>query len=305
MGETLQTTPAQHLEMLMARAQNPFDISDSVLARLDEAVLCQVEVHGLRHRSAPPSLRWCSYRHTFLLADGTSLTLWELRHETGSDGGESRFEIYEREEALRVSQRRARGLPPLSPLSGPAGPESPSGPVESAGPAVPAVDPHGRPAEAAPAPSPTDGDREWDRDTHGIADDRSDPLGRGFVDLLAAGAARIRPYAQGDSPDHARRLLRRAENTDRPGAETRRLLSTALRHDIVHVPRVCSRTPAPPVWCSLYEHAFLLADGREVSLYELEHNLAPGGRLVCEVYPDQAAAEGAARRHARERGIDL
>lgn len=111
---------------------------------------------------------------------------------------------------------------------------------------------------------------------------------------------RQREYSGSGSPEHARRLLRRAENPDCPGSETLRLLSTARGHEISWLPR--SRVADHPrhVWCSLYEHAFLLADGREVSLYELEHNVSGEGLLVSEVYARQDAAENAARLRARE-----
>lgn len=269
MGETLDTTPVRHLEMLLARAQNPFDVSDSVLGRLDDAVLCRVEARGRRHRNTPPpALRCSSYRHAFLLADGSSLSLWELRYESGDGGtdGEPLSEIYECEEALRVSQRRAH--------------RGPSG-----------VTPDGAPGGVPPEPPDDPG---WD----------AVPPDPGHLDLLTGGG-RLRPYAHGDSPDHARRLLRRAENPDRPGEETLRLLSTARGHDIAQVPRSHTCTPAHHVWCSVYEHAFLLADGREISLYELEHNLTGSGQLVCEVYLEEAVAELAARRRARDRGIEL
>ncbi|MGX9229595.1 DUF6227 family protein [Streptomyces albus] len=59
------------------------------------------------------------------------------------------------------------------------------------------------------------------------------------------------------------------------------------------------------MWCTVYQHAFLLADGREVSLYELEHNMTGSGRLVCEVYLDESVADQAAHRLAREHGLDL
>jgi hypothetical protein len=58
-------------------------------------------------------------------------------------------------------------------------------------------------------------------------------------------------------------------------------------------------------WCRFYEHAFLLAGGDEIILWELEHNLTVDGRLVCEVYLDEVSAELAADRHARALGVDL
>lgn len=41
---------------------------------------------------------------------------------------------------------------------------------------------------------------------------------------------------------------------------------------------------------SLYEHAFLLLDGSELSLWEIDHTRTPSGDPVCEVYASQDAA---------------
>jgi hypothetical protein len=104
-----------------------------------------------------------------------------------------------------------------------------------------------------------------------------------------------------DAWEHARRLLRRAANADRPGRALMRRLSRARAYDIERLPE-----PAGPLggggWCAIYEHAFLLDDDRELCLYELEHDLTPDGRLVCEVYADEASAARAARSHARALG---
>ncbi|MGD9483273.1 DUF6227 family protein [Streptomyces sp. TRM70308] len=108
-------------------------------------------------------------------------------------------------------------------------------------------------------------------------------------------------FPERDSADHARRLLRRAGNTDHPGDDALRLLSTAVRHDISRVAQPFG--PAGPnAFCSVYEHAFLLDDGREVSLFELEHDFTEDGRLVCEVYADAAGAAQAAERHVTAHG---
>jgi hypothetical protein len=107
-----------------------------------------------------------------------------------------------------------------------------------------------------------------------------------------------RAYPGRDTSEHARRLLRRAVNPDRPGEETLRLLAAARAYDIERLPEPRDRVTAPARWCSLYQHAFLLADDREVCLYELEHDATPDRRLVCEVYPDATAADRAARRLA-------
>lgn len=99
-----------------------------------------------------------------------------------------------------------------------------------------------------------------------------------------------RQYTEEHSADHAWRVLRRAENQDAPGERMRRLLLSAIGHDIAYVTgrhlRACGRV----VGWTLYEHAFLLATGEEVSLWEIEHTINPEGRPVCEVYEDERVA---------------
>ncbi|MFF8281543.1 DUF6227 family protein [Streptomyces albus] len=256
MGDEAHLTPAHHVQELLARAQNPFDVRDEVLERLRSAVMCHVELHGWRHRNTPqPTLRCSSFRHVFLLADGSSLPLWELRYDAPDATGEL-HEVYDDAEALRRSERRV----------------------------------HRR----------MGGSREPDR-----ADARSlTPFDRP-PGAAASRTTYTQEYADSDSAEHARRLLRRAENPDRPGEETLRLLSSALGHHIMHVPKPRAHPGDCQVWCTVYQHAFLLADGREVSLYELEHNMTGSGRLVCEVYLDESVADQAAHRLAREHGLDL
>ncbi|MEB8344274.1 DUF6227 family protein [Streptomyces endophyticus] len=108
-----------------------------------------------------------------------------------------------------------------------------------------------------------------------------------------------RAFGLGDpdnSVDHARRLLRRAENPDvttRPGPGTARLLQEACAHQITQA-----------FGCrvghgfTLYEHAFLLCDGCEISLWEVEHTATPDGRHMCEVYATQEAARAAMEHRA-------
>ncbi|TDC79775.1 DUF6227 family protein [Streptomyces hainanensis] len=104
-----------------------------------------------------------------------------------------------------------------------------------------------------------------------------------------------RAYPGADSRDHARRLLRRAVNEDRPGDEVVDLVTGARGYDIERLPELYPR-PDDGRWCALYEHAFLMADDTELCLYELEHDHTPDRRLVCEVYPDEITAGLAARR---------
>ena len=51
---------------------------------------------------------------------------------------------------------------------------------------------------------------------------------------------------------------------------------------------------------SLYEHAFLLPDGAEVSLWEVEHTDTPDGRHMCEVYDSEDTARLAMERRAAQ-----
>ena len=107
-------------------------------------------------------------------------------------------------------------------------------------------------------------------------------------------------YAAEDSADHARRLLRRAENTDRPGADTAALLTTASGHLITQAFGRPCRAGRAGLGFSLYEHAFLLRDGAEVSLWEVEHTATPDGRHMCEVYASEDAAREAMERRAAQ-----
>jgi hypothetical protein len=99
--------------------------------------------------------------------------------------------------------------------------------------------------------------------------------------------------------------VNRALNPDRPGEDVLGLLMTARAHDILRVPKPHGFARHSQIWCSLYEHAFLLENGGELSLWELEHNMTPDEHLVCEVYLEDWAAEQAADRHARALGVEL
>ncbi|MGK5530231.1 DUF6227 family protein [Streptomyces sp. URMC 129] len=131
--------------------------------------------------------------------------------------------------------------------------------------------------------------------------DRS--LGPDALTVLGVGIPGQRAYPGQDSSEHARRLLRRAVNADRPGEEILRLLSAARGYGIERLPEPRGHAGGGH-WCSLYEHAFLLDDDSELCLYELEHDRTADGGLVCEVYPDVLSAGRAAQRHARVRGGD-
>lgn len=106
-----------------------------------------------------------------------------------------------------------------------------------------------------------------------------------------------RAYTEGDSADHAWRLLRRAANPNAPGQEVRARLRAAMAHDISIVTRRSALIAGRLVSWSLYEHAFLLLDGSELSLWEIDHTRTPNGEPVCEVYTSQdAALDTAVRR---------
>lgn len=100
-----------------------------------------------------------------------------------------------------------------------------------------------------------------------------------------------------DSADHARRVLRRAENAAGWADRVRALLRSAVRHRTTLVTMRHGGGDEFLVEWSLYEHAFRLADGAELSLWEVEHSLPRDKCPVCEVYLDEAAARDSADRH--------
>ncbi|WP_338699256.1 DUF6227 family protein [Streptomyces sp. Q6] len=232
-----EAAPDDELARLLGRALNSFELPEETLRLLDTALAYDTSLHSAHHSAG---LHRETYRHTWLLADGSSRTLWELVHNTGRDGL-PQHEVYVTEDELHL----ATGRLPLPPEAAPAFDlQAPIAPVQ-----------------LAPVPP--------QRRTFGPADPDS-------------------------SVDHARRLLRRAENPDattRPGPGTARLLREACAHQITQAfGRRISHGFA------LYEHAFLLRDGCEVSLWEVEHTATPDGRHMCEVYLTQQAARAAIER---------
>lgn len=248
-------TPAEHLDGLLARAQNGFEIDETVITRLRDALMHQTELRSCRQCNEPPGpLGYTTFRHVFLLPDGSSAVLWELQHNTGPGDG-PQYEVYGDEDTLTQAERRA-----LLRTGG-------SGWADF------------------------DDERMW----------RPEELVRTPLPVET-----VRAYVADNSADHARRVLRRAENEDRPGEDVERLLETAFAHDIALAPKPRRRSSGTDTtWCRFYEHAFLLAGGDEITLWELEHNLTSDGRLVCEVYLDEGSAEMAADRRARARGVEL
>ncbi|MFI8189784.1 DUF6227 family protein [Streptomyces sp. NPDC085946] len=228
--------PEEHLARLLGRALNSFELPDETIRRLDCALAYDSSLHSAHHSAG---LHRETYRHTWLLADGSALTLWELVHNT-APGSEPQHEVYTDEEELRAATAQLP-LPPDAPAF-------------------------------------------------------ELPVTVQLSPVLAPRHA----YLTDDSADHARRLLRRAENPDRPGAETAALLATACAHRITQAfgrPRRAERTGLS---FSLYEHAFLLRDGSEVSLWEVEHTATPDGRHMCEVYVTEDTAREAMERRAAQ-----
>lgn len=232
-------SPEEHLARLLGRALNSFELPDETIRRLDCALAHDSSLHSA-HYSA--GLHRSTYRHTWLLADGCALTLWELVHNT-APGSDPQAEVYVDEEELRAATARL----PL-----------PSDTPEFELPVM---------VELAPVPETR------------------------------------HEYVLDDSADHARRLLRRAENPDPPGDELATLLlRTAFAHEITQAFGRPGRTGRGGPSFSLYEHAFLLTDGQEISLWEVEHTATPDGRHMCEVYASEDTARDAMERRAASRG---
>ena len=235
-------SPQEHLERLLGRALNSFDLPDEAIRRLDSALAYDSSLHSAHHSAG---LHRETYRHTWLLADASAVTLWELVHNTGP-GSPAQYEVYADEEEAGVATSRLP-LPPDTPAA------------------------------------------------------CEQPV---VLQLPAADEPR-HTYVPDDSADHGRRLLRRAENptgpgdTGRPGKEVERLLRSAFAHQITQAfGRPCLAGEAR--FCfSLYEHAFLLFDGSELSLWEVEHTVTPDKRHMCEVYVTEDAAREAMERRAR------
>ncbi|MFD4409786.1 DUF6227 family protein [Streptomyces sp. NPDC058466] len=232
-------SPEEHLARLLGRALNSFELPDETIRRLDCALAHDSSLHSAHHSAG---LHRETYRHTWLLADGSAVTLWELVHNT-APGSEPQHEVYVDEEELRAATARL----PL--------------PADTPDFELPVL------VQLSPIPEPR------------------------------------HAYVPDDSADHARRLLRRAENPDRPGAElTSLLLREAFAHQITQAFGRPCRAGQAGLCFSLYEHAFLLRDGQEISLWEVEHTATPDRRHMCEVYTTEDAARDAMERRAARLG---
>ncbi|MCX4526328.1 MULTISPECIES: DUF6227 family protein [unclassified Streptomyces] len=258
MSDPYETTEA-HLERLLGRALNSYDLEDRLVERLGTALAHSSSLYTTHHSPAAGLWRE-THRHTYLLADGGAVSLWELVYRLEGDRT-IRHEVFAGKAEACLAVARLFGEPPsrvARDLAPPAAEDSSEGDAA----ALSAL-------FAAPGRDP---------------------------------GARHRDYAVDDSADHARRVLRRAENADRPGEELARRLRSAYAHQITQAfggrPGLAGGRDAG---FSLYEHAFLLLDGSELSLWEVEHTATPDGRHMCEVYGTESAARGAMDHRSRVR----
>ncbi|MFI5759147.1 DUF6227 family protein [Streptomyces sp. NPDC051569] len=277
MNDPYETTET-HLARLLGRALNSFDLPDALIEQLDNALahassLCSAHHSAGLHRE--------TYRHTYLLTDGSALSLWELVHNTGRDGTRL-HELYVEESEAQLAAAR---------LCGPDGPQEPR--LADAG-------PEGLPHYAAPSLDDLAAGLLSELESGRTADIDADIALLSSL-LATPMAPRPRMYAPDNSPDHARRVLRRAENADRPGEATARLLRTAFAHHITQVFGQQLQVAGKDAGFTLYEHAFLLIDGSETSLWEVEHTATPDSRHMCEVYGSERAAREAMELRARVR----
>ncbi|MFD9409062.1 DUF6227 family protein [Streptomyces sp. NPDC059989] len=256
MSDPYETTEA-HLDRLLGRALNSFDLPDRLVERLGTALAHSSSLYTT-HQSPATGVWRETHQHTYLLADGGSVSLWELAYRQEGDRT-ARHEIFASKAEACLAVSRLFGEVP---------------------------------AEAALDPTLLPCDDEEDHDMAVLS----------LLFAASAPAQRHREYAVEESADHARRVLRRAENADRPGEPVAALLRSAYAHQITQAfgPRQCL-SDGRDAGFSLYEHAFVLLDGSEVSLWEVEHTATPDGRHMCEVYESEGAAREAMELRARVR----
>ncbi|WP_051951795.1 DUF6227 family protein [Actinacidiphila yeochonensis] len=257
--------PADQLAALLDRAENG-EAAAVELAEVRSALLHWCAVQSCRHTNGPPRpMDRRTYRHSFLLPDGGVRLVWELEHDTGPGTAVHRLVFGDALE-LAAAEWAVDAVFDLH-----------------AGPGVRA--PH-----AAEALSLEPGAPSAVRDA---TDEAADADATGLFDLVPdpdeSGCHR-RDYTEQGSPDHARRLMRRASNADAPGTETRRRLRASVGYAIRIEARRSMVIGGRSVSWSLYEHAFLLPDGTELSLWEIDHTRTPDGGPVCEVYGTREAA---------------
>lgn len=326
MNDPYETTET-HLSRLLGRALNSFDLPDATVERLGSALAHASSLHSSHHSA---QLDRATYRHAYLLSDGSSVVLWELVHNSGPEGpdGAEQHEVYADESEVRLAASRLpAGFPGFGDTSGYA---TTDGPWERQGRTPPTDAAPGRSGTAREGDGADGADRgadPADRGALGPADVGShsaaapvtpfapseysaSPASHMEADaellarLIAAPPAPLpRMYVPDNSADHARRVLRRAENGDRPGTRTADLLRTAFAHHITQVFGRHCRVGEREAGFTLYEHAFLLLDGAEISLWEVEHTATPDGRHMCEVYESESAAREAMEARGRGRSV--
>lgn len=245
--------PGRHLDDLLRRAHNGFELEKELADRLrSSGLMWHTQLHSFRQRKGlPHGLCRRTLRHACLLADGDDVVLWEVEHNT-DPGGRQSYQIYADPEAMAEAVRL----------------------IDS--------------RFGDPTPD------ELDAET-------LDFLSRLPELEIADSAVPPRAYVwdQEGAADHAFRLLRRAANSDAPATEAQAPLDGAIAYDIMYVTSRHSRIgegdgDARIAGWTLYEHTFLMADGSETSLWEVEHTMTPGGLPVCEVYADRLSACDAA-----------
>ncbi|BBB01602.1 hypothetical protein RVR_9097 [Actinacidiphila reveromycinica] len=262
--------PAEQLARLLGRAGNGAQAARH-LAEARDALMHYCGLQSCRHAKGPPrAMDRRTYRHSFLLPDGSVRLVWELEHDTGPGGELVRAVFTDRGElALAEWAADAAFGPPLPPRTVPGA----DGTGAFAGLALDGVRGLSEPPEPPDDPLPS------------------------APPPYAERPGRRRAYTEAGSPEHARRLLRRAANTNPPGEDVRGRLHAAVAHTIGIVTRRSTRIAGRTVSWSLYEHAFLLPDGSELSLWEIDHTRTPNGNPVCEVYASRdAALDTAVRR---------
>lgn len=84
MSDPYETTEA-HLERLLGRALNSFDLPDRLVERLGTALAHSSSLYATHHSPAAGLWRE-THRHTYLLSDGDSASLWELVYRLGATG---------------------------------------------------------------------------------------------------------------------------------------------------------------------------------------------------------------------------
>lgn len=266
--ETTEPTERQ-IERLLGRALNSFDLPDTLIERLHGALAHASSLTSAHHGAG---LHRELYRHTYLLTDSSALTVWELVHNACRDGAQV-HELYTQEADARLAASRLVA-PGGTAGTGPGGESTAdfgAGGVVAGGLVAGGFGAGGFGAEFTLLGSL----------------------------LVTPAATPQRMYVADNSPDHARRVLRRAENLDHPGEETARLLRTAFAHHIAQVYGKQCQIDGKSVGFTLYEHAFLLIDGSETSLWEVEHTATPDRRHMCEVYAQESAAREAMRVRSR------